>query len=62
MVIANLIAYAVHRVGDLVVRMARNVLVQRGCIHVASGAPLAQCESFCAFEDVIGNGYGSFHT
>ena len=55
MVIANLIAYAVHRVGDLVVRMARNVLVQRGCIHVASGAPLAQSESFCALEDVVGN-------
>ena len=61
-VAADLVAYAVHGVGDLVVCMARNVLVERGCIHFTAGAPLSLSESLRALEDVVRNGYGNFHT
>ena len=54
-VVANLVAYAVHRVGDLVVRMARNVFIERRCVDFTPGSVLAPGQSLRAFEDVVGN-------
>ena len=61
-VAADLVAYAVHGVGDLVVCMARNVLAECGRIHFAAGAPLPLGQSLHSLEDVVRNGHGGLHT
>ena len=60
--LSDLVPNAVHGLGDLVVRMARNVLVKCSRIHVATRAPLSLGQPLRTLEDVVGNGYGSFHT
>ena len=60
--LADLVPNAVHGVGDLVVRMARNVFGKCSRIHVAPRAPLSLGQPLRTLEDVVRDGYGSFHT
>ena len=59
---AQLFTYAVHRVRDLVVRMARDIFVQRCGVHLAAGTLLAPDQPLGALENLVGNGYCRFHT
>ena len=48
-------ACAVHRFGDLVARMARNVFVERGGVQLAPGSLLPPGQSLRALEDFVGD-------
>ena len=55
MVLVNLVTHPVHRVGDLVVGVARKVFIKRCCVYFAPGALLLQRQPLHTLEDVIGN-------
>ena len=55
-------AYPVHCVGDLVMCMAREIFIKRCRVDFASGPPSLRGRSLGAFENVVGDRYGRFHT
>ena len=52
---ANLVAYAIHRVGNRVMCMARNIFDKRGSVDVAPRTLFSPGQPLRPFEDVVGN-------
>ena len=61
-VASDLVTCPVHCVGDLVLRSAREILVERSRVHFVPGPPCLRSQTLGAFENVIRDGYSGFHT
>jgi len=56
------LAHAVHRLGYLIGRMACDVFLERGAVHLAPGLARTASEPFDVLEDLVRNRNRSFHT
>jgi hypothetical protein len=50
---AHRIAYSIHGIGNVVRRVSRHVLPERGAVHLAPRPPLALGQSFHLLEDLV---------